>query len=356
VAASVAVVAVVVLAVGSVGGERHAARRSVGQRTGESGWPRRLLRSVDSLNGYALGGSLYLAEQLRPGDNANTLARLSAATARTEAQTELAAGIDDVVLAHGSLWVTITKWPTHGDRGTATLLRLDPESLDVRSTLVLPGSGAFTDGGTLAVAGGWLWVGGFARLDRVSLATGELSGTVPVPGAQAVLVAADSSGGTLVAGIGDHGGAGYVQRREPATGALLASSAQIGGTTAPDVGAVIDGGLWLVEPTGNMAYIARLDLTTLKRAHVDPPQSQTRGNMSAQTFDGVFWISQPGAAAERNYCADPITGRPLASLHVPRASEFLTADARYVYLDQANIGGDARAVLLTREAVSPRCR
>jgi hypothetical protein len=356
VAAAVAVVAVVVVAIGSVGAQRHPGRRSGVRGVVGSGWPRLLLRGVDSLQAYSLGGSMYLAEQLRPGESASTLVRLGAATGQAQARTELGAGIDDVVLAHGSLWVTTTKWPTHGQRGTATLLRLDPESLDVRSTLVLPGSGAFSSGGSLAVAGGWLWVGGFAGLDRVSPSTAELSETVPVPGAQSVLVVADASGRVLLASVGDGRGDGHVQRRDAATGALLASSAQIGGTSAPAIEAVVDGGAWFVEPTGMLAHIARVDVTTLRQTLSEPSQAQTRGPIGAQELDGVLWISEPGPAAERDYCADALTGRPLASLHVSSAFEFLTADAQYVYLEKANVGGDARAVLLIRQPISPRCR
>jgi hypothetical protein len=356
-AAAVAVVVGVVAVVGSIGGERHMVRRSVEHRAVGTGWPRLLLRDIDAVKAYALGGSLYLAEQVRP-TSAATLVRLSTATGRTEARTELGANVDDVVLADGSLWVTTTRYPKHGDRGTATLFRLDPESLDVRSTLVLPGFGVYSSGGSLAVAGGWLWVGGFAGLDRVLPSTGELSATVPVAGARQLTVASDPSGRVLLASAGNGDGLGFVQRRDPLTGALIASSGEFEGVTEPALGGVIDGGVWFSESTGMQGYVGRLELTTLQPTRTQTPKIATNG-ISADVIDGILWISQGAGGRQRNYCGDPVSGRSRASFAnslLSQEIEFQTADAHYVYLSETPVGNDSHAVLLIRQPISPRCR
>jgi hypothetical protein len=357
VAVAVAVVIVVAVAIGSVGGQRHTAPGSDGPSAGGSEWPRLMLHGVDSVQAYALGGSLYVAERARP-DSAATLVRLSAATGREQARTELGTYVDGIVLAQGSLWVTTTRYPRHGERGTATLFRFDPQSLDVRSTLVLPGSGAFSSGGSLTVAGGWLWVGGFARLDRVSLSTGELSETVRVPGASRLSVAADPSGRVLLTSAGNSEGLAHVQRRDPVTGALLATSPLFEGVVEPGVGGVIDGGVWFSESTGLQGYVGRLDLVTLKATGTQTPKDSTNG-IEANVIDGILWITQVAGGRQRNYCGNPVTGRsraPLANSVLNDQIEFLTADAHYVYLDETPVGADAHAVLLIRQPISPRCR
>ncbi len=166
-----------VLAVVGCGSSSHP-RRATGSRaaqpTGLPNGSRVLLRGLQPLSwGTAAGGSLYLTKNLTPPADDHTelineLMRLNPMSGRVLAVRSLDSAFSQALLAEGSLWVT-----TASRQGTL-LWRLDPRSLSVRSRVVLPCSG-HTEGlaGSLAVAGGQLWVG-TGTLDRVSLASGRV--------------------------------------------------------------------------------------------------------------------------------------------------------------------------------------
>src|SRR6266536_1589132 len=91
----------------------------------------------------------------------------------------------------------------------------------------------------LAVAGGGLGVAEGNRLLRLSLPAAGVAGWVMVPGAASSDLSANAAGTVLVVGEADSGGRGAVQRRDPATGAILASH-PVMGVTAPAVAGSID--------------------------------------------------------------------------------------------------------------------
>lgn len=203
-----------------------------------------------------------------------------------------------VVLAGGDLWVSVQ----HGDRGA--LLALDPLTLAVERRTPLAWSGA------LVAAGGSLWVGGNGVLRRVDEATGAVTATVPVPGGAAITLGGGAA--VLVDGESTLGGIWRVQRRYAATGALLAQTPASIGVTAPLIGGVVDGGVWIHESTGMQGFVERLDLATLHAS----PASVVRGSngVLAEVDDGRLWVTQGAAGQMRNYCADPATGREIAPL------------------------------------------
>ena len=119
--------------------------------------------------------------------------------------------------------------------------------------------GVTSRGDDLAAAGGALWVTSGGRLLRVSPRTAKVTAVIPLPGVFSSGV--DASAAILIVSEADGGGLGSVQRRDPVTGALIASH-PMGGVTAPGIG-VIGSGVWVAEPTGMLGYIERFSTATM---------------------------------------------------------------------------------------------
>jgi hypothetical protein len=198
-----------------------------------------LLRGLENAQAYVAGGRLCVAEQVsRPGTEVlSELMRVDPFTGRVRAARRLGSAFDQALLSLGVLWATTT-------RGQMSWLwRLDPGSLAVRSKKLLPGSGLGPSGGivgTIALAGGWVWVGSWDRLDRVSLGSGHVTAAVPVRDAHGIDVAADAAGRVLIDSEGQQ--LARVQRRDLATGGLIAQSPVYRGVSKPSIGGVFDCG------------------------------------------------------------------------------------------------------------------
>jgi hypothetical protein len=331
--AAAASIAIALFAITSVG-HRHApaAASPSGSDSGLSARPQAgetVVARLDTPTAYAAGGELYVTEQLGAGGRRSRLIRLARSAGRTGAgtvarigitQVELPGRVDRVLLAGGHLWVT-TSFGTKTD-----LFRVDPRTLAGPGT-GLPGAGP-NDGalGSMAVADGSIWVGVADGLARVSLSTGRVTVSVTIPGAQGAEVAADSSGRVLLVSVG--AARAHVERRDPVTGALLLTSAEFDGASKPALGAIVDGGAWISQAGGMMGFVQRLDLGTLRPT--TSPFSGTNA-IGVRLIDGRLWITQPFGGPERNFCADPRTGRPRARLTYPISSEFLAADRSRVY-------------------------
>jgi hypothetical protein len=277
------------------------------------------------------GGRLYVTWQVNPPTAAvpqYEFSRVDQATGAIQATHLLSPGyVAKPLAAGGWLWVPIAT--SAGE----SLLRLDPADLAVTADLPVgqmpPGVGS---GSHLAVAGGSLWVAGGDRLVRVSLTTGQVIATVQLPGAYRSGVAANGKGTVLVVSEANEGGTGSVQRRDPVTGALLASHS-MSGVSAPALDGVIDAGVWVSEPTGLLGYVERFRTATMTP---DPATDVSGTNgISVIVADGVVWISDRPGGARRNYCADPATGRRLATIPLPDLDEdsLLAVSGQYLYYD-----------------------
>ena len=171
--------------------------------------------------------------------------------------------------------------------------------------------------GQAAFAGDAIWVDGGDLLVRVAsgAVTKELS--IAFPGADDSSVGASPDGTVLIVAE-TRDGIGTVQRRDPMTGALLASSAT-NGVLSPAIAGVIDGGVWLAAPTGMMGFVERLETASLS-----PEQSTEVGGTNGiyvRVADGALWVTDPVGGAAKNYCADPITGRVRAPLPLSNLSQ-----------------------------------
>ena len=291
----------------------------------------------DSIFGMALndpsltftGGSLYLTWQppVQPYPPQVTMSRVDAATGVIMASNTFSPGILSVPLyAAGWLWMTDAPVSV----GELLLLRLDPRTLMVTGELNagVRSPGRPGTGGHVAFAGGSIWVDGGGQLVRVSPRTMTAELTIPQPGADSADLAA-SPGGTLIVTEADSGD-GVIQRRDPVTGALLASHPMLG-VVAPLIGGVSNAGAWVREPTGMLGYVERFATRSMT------PQNQTRvegsNGISADVWDGVLWVRNQAAGPALNYCADQATGRRLATLPLPDLAQdyVLTVHARTLY-------------------------
>jgi hypothetical protein len=289
-------------------------------------------RVFDNPDITVTGGRLYVSWQVNPATAAVPqfeLARVNQGSGAVEAVHRLSPGYVGTPLAAGG-WLWVTTATSAGE----SLLRLNPVGLAVTGDLPVSGGSVpgIGSGSHLAVAGGALWAAGGDRLLRVSLTTGRVIATVPLPGAYTSGVAANGKGTVLVVSEANVGGIGSVQRRDPVTGTLLASHPMFG-VTAPALGGVIDSGVWVSEPTGLLGYVERFRTATM----TPDPATDVGGTngIHATVADGVVWVTDYVGGARRNYCADPVTGRRLATLPLPDLDQdhLLAVSDRYLYYD-----------------------
>ncbi|HET6189571.1 MAG TPA: hypothetical protein VFE59_21590, partial [Trebonia sp.] len=199
------------------------------------------------------GGSLYLRRSLSPARQdppRMELARVDAATGAIVATNTFSLGaIGAPLAAAGSLWLT------GSFSGHAMLLRLDPRTLMVTGELTIAPVNSGAGQSHIAV--------------RVSPATVAAELTIPLPGADTSDIGGSPDGGTLIVSEADSGD-GTIQRRNPVTGALLASHPMLG-VIAPLIGGGVSAaGAWVSEPTGMLGYIERFSAASLT------PQARTQ--------------------------------------------------------------------------------
>jgi hypothetical protein len=322
------------------------------------GRPRVLRRQTTITAAYAAGGVLYAADQLDPSSRYDLLA-LDPTSGALVGRVNLAGtSYCDALLAGGSLWVTSSGAPQHST--ALWLWRLAPETLTVRSRVRLPGANPGGACPALALAGASMWFGDGTRLDRATLPGGRIVADIPVPGAQTVQVASGPGGRTLLVSVGNDSGVGYIQRRDPHSGALLASSAKLLGVAGPGLGGAAGDVIWINESGGMISHAERLDLATLRRIGVTVPPGASSNGFEAQTIGGILWVSESEGGASRNYCGNAFTGRSL--LAMPRseqAGRFLAADGTSIYylgLSALVKGTDHVRTDLMTATIGTRCR
>lgn len=322
--------------------------------------------SLDSVFGQPLKGpatvtvtadGLYVAitQQSSSGATNSTLQRVDPTTGHAEAAVSLGAPFVQATEANGSLWLTTSS------TSDVTLIRFDPQTLRETGHWTLGTPPQQTGVGSMAVAGGGLWVTTGDRLLRLSLSDGSILASVSIPGAVGSDVASDAAGTILIDGRLSQGG-GAVERRDPTTGTLIASY-PMSGVTAPRVTGVVGGSVWVSEATGMMGFVERLDATSLRPAPTDPaycapsstPTCISGSNaINATTANGLVWITQNSGGDERNHCADATTGKTLAPLALPQPAddEVVAIGPADVYFTFYNAG----AYRLAYKPIPTACR
>ncbi len=281
------------------------------------------------------------------------LARVDQATGAVEASHRFSPGMIGSPLAAGH-WLWVTASP--GGKGES-LLRLNPADLAVSGDLPVVGA-SYTGvgaGSRVAIAGGALWVTGGDRLLRVSLTSGRLLTAITLAGAFTSNVAANSGGTVLVVDEAANTGFGSVQRRNPVTGALLASHSAAG-VTAPELGGVIDSGVWASVPTGMLGYAERFTVATMA-PDTGTDVGGTNG-IRTTVADGVVWITDGVGGAGRNYCANPVTGHRLATIPLPNLDQdyLLAVSPRSLYYEAPASNGSYVRTVAVPAACAGLCR
>jgi hypothetical protein len=186
--------------------------------------------------------------------------------------------------------------------------------------------------------------------------------TVVLPQAASSDVSANAAGTVLIVGEADSGGLGAAQRRDPVTGALLATHPVLG-VAAPAVAGPVGSAVWISEATGMMGYVQRLNAASMRPDGSSCAEGRlattcvpgTNG-IFAQITDGLLWVTQLAGGEQRNYCANPVTGRMLAPVMLPQPDQdmilaiaahriFYTAPGRKAsqYLRQRPVPGACRS-------------
>ena len=246
----------------------------------------------------ATAAGLYVAWQVsRPGSVVRSeLARVDAATGRVEAARYLGAAFEQAVLAAGALWVATA---IGSFSAAQTLLRLNPDTLEVTGRWrVGTGGERLGVAHLLVVAGGGLWVAGGNRLLHLSLPDGTITASIALRGAASSDLSANAAGTVLVVGEAASGGRGAVQRRDPVTGALLASFPMMG-VTAPTVAGPVGSAVWVSEASGMMGYVQRLDAATMTAQGSACQEGGTTStcvegtnDVTASLAGGLLWVTQ----------------------------------------------------------------
>ena len=287
------------------------------------------------------------------------LARIDATTGRIQARQRFSAFVLQVLQAAGSLWVATS---IGSASATETLLRLNPRTLQVTRRWRI-GIGGEPDWAAqvLVVAGGGLWDAGGNRLVRVSLPTGMVTTSIPLPGAASSDLSANAAGTKLLVGIADNEGRGVVQRRDATTGAVLASR-RVSGVAAPMVAGPVGRAVWISEPTGMMGYVQRLnaasmtaDRSTCWEGQITRTCVSGTNDITARVANGLVWVTQVAGGTARNYCADPVDGRKLASIGLPQPNQDIVlaiAPHQIFYGAPGPKGGE----YLRQETIPSACR
>jgi len=262
------------------------------------------------------GGRFYVTWQNQPRHNvpSTTLVRADRATGRIEAARTFSTGyISSPQAAGGSLWALLATT-------SETLLRMDPDTLAVIGKLPIS-NGQYLNssgfGNHLSVAGGALWAVAGDRLVRVSPRTGKAEKVIDLPGGYSTSMAGSPSGSFLIVSVADSGGRGSMQRRDPVSGALLAARATVG-VTAADIGGVIASGVWAAQPTGMQGFVQRYSTRTLAPAGGTAVEGSN--GIRVVVADGLAWVLRAGPE-DASYCANPVTGKKLATIPLPRPAQ-----------------------------------
>jgi streptogramin lyase len=316
-----------------------------------------VLHGVFVQGAAVLGESLYVWDGSKPNGGTQELLRIDPASDRVIADLKLGdVSIARLILVRGHLWAVAGRSCPGCSPGW--VIQFNPQTLAVVSrTPVRSGVSS------VAAAGGWLWAAGGRWLYRLSLLDQQISARIRLSRADSSVVTADPEGQELIVSEAREGN-GRIQRRDPNTGALIATSAPVYGIIAPRLAQVIDGRVWFSEGTGMQGYISQVDVHTLRPTHITLPfDGEASNDISAQVMGEILYVQQADGGKTRNYCGDPGTGKMRAPLPLDGAQARHMVDARIVTADAANdyylLDFSAAPKLeeeLVRFPVDPRCR
>jgi outer membrane protein assembly factor BamB len=257
------------------------------------------------------------------------LARINPATGAILASRRLDAGFSQAIGASGSLWVGVQVG--YGEQ----LLRLNPATLAVTGRFRTPAecyTAGYSRDDVIATIDGMLWMECQNRLAEFQIPSGKLVRTVTLSGSPAdESDAGVSAGGGVLIDSYLSASNGGLQRRNPVTGALIASSPQLLGPAPASFGGIVAGGVWIAQPTGMLGFIERYTVATMK-----PVAATAVGGpnyINALIADGHLWASGADLTRQHpvDYCANEITGREIRQLPISAIYDELLAVGPHDY-------------------------
>jgi hypothetical protein len=145
----------------------------------------------------------------------------------------------------------------------------------------------------------------------------------------------------------------YIARLDPRTGATISDVTIPRSVTQPALGGIIDGGAWIENTVGTKTTARRISANTLQ-ATKTTAQPTTASRIFVRVIGSELWITRPHSQSNLNYCADPVTGRPLTRLPLLLGdSVLLAADATSIYYTDIPVNG--HAVKLETAPISRDC-
>jgi hypothetical protein len=266
-----------------------------------------------------VGGNLYLTYD-QPGNYVCTRIARIPLSGGPVVQSPWRAFSGDLVVAYGSVWVTVD---THPDVTNAQVLyELSPATLSVEREISLPST--YDDGG-LAASDGAIWIGDLRGtvLGRVDALTGVFT-RVPLPGLRKYLsaqgVVAAPGGDTLYVVAVNRLSPTWseaIEKFHPSTGRYEVIAGNMRFPMEYLVG--VTGNLLWASLMGGMAYeVAPASTVTLAPIHCAVENVCTFGGFNstfAVTTDGnLAWMSHAGGWLE---CAGAPTGTVRAKVRIP---------------------------------------
>ncbi len=262
---------------------------------------------------------------------------------------------NQLLIANGWLWVVATGFEEAGPTAKVSLLRLQPDFLQVKGQTQLAGGGIGYP--SVAAAGGGIWVADIGTLYRVSPSTGAVITKIGLAKANQSQVSTDQAGEVLIVSEAQNG-FGAIQSRNPVTGSLIISTKpEPIGVTAPNLSEVTEGGVWLSVATGMMGYIQHLDVATLRPTSITLPFTTLGGasnGISAQIMGGALYVQQDAGGPSHNYCGNLTTGQMLAPLGFEPGAVVLTANSTHLFYVPTQVS--QRTNELIRASIDARCR
>jgi hypothetical protein len=251
------------------------------------------------------------------------LARLDPTTGRVDAERSLGGSLDSIVVHGRSVFAVVTT------PSGAWLLRLNANTLGFEDRRRLASAQPYSFGSVVVIGDG-LWAAGGSHLVRLSLSMDRVTASVSVNGAATWRLATDTAENTLVVSEAESGGLARIQRRDPVSGKLLASTPPLDTVGGLGVGGVIGGKVWTAYATGMRGAVERFSLHSMK-----PPDCalgttdtcvQGLNSISALVSHGLLWVSGAELSPDgplTDYCANPISGKAQASFSLPSGDDLI---------------------------------
>ena len=308
-----------------------------------------------------IGNNLYVWQQVSPlgAPVRSELMRVNPMTGVILAKAPLGGlGLgpspNQLLIANGWLWVVATGFEA-GTTAKVSLLRLQPDTLQVKGQTQLAGGGLGYP--SVVAAGGGIWVADIGTLYKVSPSTGVVITKIGLAKANQSQVATDQAGEVLIVSEAQDG-FGAIQSRNPVTGSLIISTKPGPiGVTAPTLSEVTEGGVWLSVATGMMGYIQHVDVATLRPTPMTLPFTTLGGasnGISAQIMGGALYVQQNAGGPSHNYCGNLTTGQMLAPLGLGPGAVVLTANSTHLFYVPTQVS--QRTNELMSAGIDARCR